>query len=58
MLCDMEDMKKWSHKGIGGMSQTTERSISGKYSLRLVAPTLINELADMGIGQGDFPGQL
>ena len=39
MLCDMEDLNKWSHKGFGGMSLTTERSISGKHSMRLVTPT-------------------
>jgi hypothetical protein len=38
MLCDMEDLKNWSHTGIGKMVQTSERSISGKYSLRLTAP--------------------
>ena len=58
MLCDMEEMQKWSHKGVGGMSQTTERSISGKHSLRLVAPTLIDAVATWGSGQGDFPGHL
>jgi hypothetical protein len=52
MLCDMEDMKKWSHRGIGGMSQTSERRISGKYTLRLSAPTFVNELPDWGIGRG------
>jgi len=52
MLCDMEDMKNWSHKGIGGMSQTSERSISGTHSLRLVAPTFLNELPDWGLGRG------
>ncbi len=52
MLCDMEDMKKWSHKGIGGMSQTAERNISGKYSLRLYAPTVVNEFLDWGLGRG------
>jgi hypothetical protein len=52
MLCDMEDMRKWSHKGIGAMSQTHERSISGKYSLRLSAPTILNEFLGWGIGRG------
>ncbi len=52
MLCDMEDMKNWSHKGIGGMSQTAERSISGKHSLRLVAPTVVNEFLGWGLGRG------
>lgn len=38
-LCDMEDLGAWIHKGIGSISQTSERSISGKHSLRLIAPT-------------------
>jgi len=52
MLCDMEDIKKWSHKGVGTMSQTSERSISGKYSLKLTAPTILSEFLDWGIGRG------
>jgi hypothetical protein len=52
MLCDMEDMKKWSHTGIGTMYQTSERSISGKYSLKLSAPTFVNELPTWGLGRG------
>jgi hypothetical protein len=52
MLCDMEDMKKWSHTGIGAMSQTSERCISGKYSLKLTAPTFVNELPTWGLGRG------
>lgn len=38
MLCDMEDNETWTHRGIGIISKTTERSRSGKYSLRLAAP--------------------
>ena len=34
------------------MSQTSERSISGKYSLRLAAPTVVNEFPDWGLGRG------
>ena len=52
MLCDMEDQDKWSHKGIGGMYLTSERSISGKNSLRLVAQTTNPEFLDWGIGLG------
>jgi hypothetical protein len=52
MLCDMEDLSKWSHLGIGGMTQTSERSISGKNSLRLSAPTYIDALAEWGLGRG------
>ena len=29
MLCDMEDFSKWSHKGIGKIGLTDERSKSG-----------------------------
>ncbi|MGC1390898.1 MAG: glycoside hydrolase family 9 protein [Bacteroidales bacterium] len=52
MLCDMEDIKNWSHKGIGDMYQTSERSISGSHSLKLVAPTVVNEFLGWGIGRG------
>jgi hypothetical protein len=52
MLSDMEDMKKWSHKGIGDMYQTSERRISGTHSLKLVAPTVVNEFLGWGIGRG------
>lgn len=52
MLCDMEDMNNWSHKGIGGFYQTAERSKSGKYSLRLVAPTTVDEFLGWGLGFG------
>jgi hypothetical protein len=52
MLCDMEDMNKWSHKGIGGMSLTRERSISGKHSMRLVAPTTYPQFLGWGLGFG------
>src|SRR5512133_2110234 len=49
MLCDMEDLKKWSHEGIGGMRLTDERSRSGKYSLRLVAPTVLDQFLGWGV---------
>lgn len=52
MLCDMEDTVKWSHKGIGNMYCTSERSISGKHSLKLTAPTVVNEFLNWGIGRG------
>ncbi len=52
MLCDMEDMSKWSHKGIGEMRQTSERSITGKNSLKLTAPTFIDTVASWGLGRG------
>jgi hypothetical protein len=52
MLCDMEDMKKWSHTGLGKMSQTGARNINGKYSLHLTAPTLVDSVATWGLGRG------
>lgn len=41
-LNNMEDLGLWTHKGIGSMSQSSERSISGDHSLRLIAPTRIH----------------
>ncbi len=52
MVCDMETVDKWSHKGIGGLRITDERSISGKHSLRLVAPTTYPEFLGWGLGFG------
>ncbi len=52
MLCDMENMDNWSHKGVGGMRQTSERRVTGKHSLKLVAPTVIDEFLDWGLGRG------
>ncbi len=52
VLCDMEDMSPWSHSGIGSMSQTAERSISGKHSLRLAAPSYVDEIPSWGLGRG------
>ncbi len=52
MLCDMEDLSKWSHKGIGGMRLSTDRSISGQHSLRLVAPTTYPQFLGWGLGFG------
>ena len=53
MLCDMEDISKWSHRGIGSISQTDERSISGQYSLRISSPTRSSVFPpQFGIGFG------
>ena len=52
MLCNMEDLNNWSHKGIGGMTLTTERSKSGKHSMRLVAPTTYPQFLGWGLGFG------
>jgi hypothetical protein len=52
MLCDMENQDKWTHKGFGNMYLTSERSISGKNSLRLTAQTTNPTFLDWGIGLG------
>jgi hypothetical protein len=52
LLCDMESLKGWSHKGIGGMSLTRERNISGKQSMKLVAPTTYPQFLGWGLGFG------
>lgn len=52
MLADMESLDKWTHKGIGGMRLTNERSISGSHSLRLVAPTTYPQFLGWGLGFG------
>ncbi len=52
LFCDMENLKGWSHKGIGGITLTEERSKSGKHSLRLTAPTTNPEFLDWGLGFG------
>jgi hypothetical protein len=52
VLCDMEDMSRWSHSGLGSMSRTAERSIAGKHSLRLTAPSYIDEIPSWGLGRG------
>ncbi|MDR0542056.1 MAG: glycosyl hydrolase family 9, partial [Dysgonamonadaceae bacterium] len=52
VLCDMEDLDKWSHDGIGSISLTGERSIRGKSSLRIDAPTRVNEFLGWGLGFG------
>jgi hypothetical protein len=52
MLCDMEGAFNWSHKGIGSIAQTAERSKNGKHSLRLAAPARPDRLPDWGLGLG------
>lgn len=52
LFVDMESLKGWSHKGIGNMYLTDERSISGKHSLRLTAPTTYPQFLDWGLGFG------
>ncbi len=52
MLCDMETLSGWAHEGIGGMRLTSERSMSGKSSLKLVAPTMPDSIPRRGLGRG------
>lgn len=52
ILCDIETLDKWSHKGFGGIQLTKERSISGKNSLRLVGQTTNPGFLNWGIGLG------
>lgn len=52
VLCDMENIDKWTHKGFGNMYLTSERSKSGKNSLRLTAQTTNPTFLDWGIGLG------
>ncbi len=52
VLCDMESLDKWSHRGIGGMSISDVRSKSGRYSLLLHAPTVVEEFLGWGLGRG------
>lgn len=48
----METLESWSHKGIGGVSVTGDRSVTGRNSLRLVAPTTVDTFLNWGIGFG------
>jgi len=52
MLCDMETLDKWTHKGWGSIRLTSERSISGKNSLRLVGQTTNPTFIGWGVGAG------
>lgn len=52
MLCDMESMDGWSHKGFGGVRLTTDRSITGKSSLRLVSQAKNPTFLGWGVGMG------
>lgn len=52
LFSDMENLNGWSHEGIGGLKLSKERSISGKHSLRLTAPTTYPQFLDWGLGFG------
>ena len=53
LLSDMDNLGKWTHRGIGNMSATSERSISGGQSLRLAAPTRASETWIQGMPEND-----
>lgn len=48
----MEDLNNWTHKGVGSIYITGERSIDGKHSLRLAAPTTLPAMMGWGVGMG------
>lgn len=52
MLCDMETLDKWTHKGWGSVRLTSERNKSGKSSLRLVGQTTNPTFIGWGVGAG------
>lgn len=52
MLCDMENLDGWSHKGIGNMTITDDRFISGTHSIHLAAPTTYPQFLGWGLGFG------
>jgi len=52
MLCDMESLNQWIHKGFGNMYLSSERTMSGKNSLRLTAQTTNPDFLNWGIGLG------
>lgn len=51
-LCDMETLDKWTHKGWGSVRLTSDRSKSGKSSLRLVGQTTNPTFIGWGVGAG------
>lgn len=52
MLCDMEDISLWKHKGVGKIGLTAERCKTGKHSLRLEAPAHPEKILGWGLGRG------
>ncbi|MCE4565182.1 glycoside hydrolase family 9 protein [Maribellus sp. CM-23] len=52
MLCDMENLDGWSRKGIGNMTITDDRFISGTHSMHLAAPTTYPQFLGWGLGFG------
>lgn len=51
ILCDMESLDGWSHRGHGSIGLCDERAVSGSYSLRMSAPSMPTGSAP-GIGRG------
>ncbi|MBQ0025493.1 MAG: glycoside hydrolase family 9 protein [Bacteroidales bacterium] len=51
VLCNMESLEGWSHKGHGSMALTDERSKDGGHSLRMLAETM-PEGKTIGMGRG------
>jgi hypothetical protein len=52
VLCDMESLDGWSHRGIGGMELSDTRAKSGSRSLLLHAPTVVEQFLGWGLGRG------
>ncbi len=52
LLCDMEDLSRWKHKGIGKIGLTKERNKEGEHSLRLEAPSHPEKIMGWGLGRG------
>ncbi|MDR2533466.1 MAG: glycoside hydrolase family 9 protein [Tannerellaceae bacterium] len=52
LLCDMESLSQWTHKGIGELQITDQRSITGKHSLRITSPTHVDQFLGWGLGFG------
>lgn len=52
LLCDMESLEGWSHRGHGSIRLTSERSADGGHSLRIASPSMPAEKISFGIGRG------
>lgn len=51
ILCDMESLDGWTHRGHGSIRLSDQRAVGGKYSLRISAPSMPTGKAP-GIGRG------
>ncbi|MDR0938048.1 MAG: glycoside hydrolase family 9 protein [Mediterranea sp.] len=52
LLCDMESLDGWSHRGIGSIRLNDTRRREGSRSLRIVAPTTVDQFLGWGLGFG------